>query len=242
MNNFVKFDNSLTFHNGGIEALKWIALASMILDHVNKYLFNYSIDYFFEIGRLAMPLFGIIFAYNMARDKSKGSQYYIKVFKRLTTYGLIATPYFTILGGVKYGWWPLNILFTFAISTLLMYWLSSETSKIIKTVIFIVTFAIGGAIVEFWWPALTLIISSWAFFRYRNMLFYIGIALGFFGLCYINGNYFALLSIPLFISIASIDIRIPRMKRVFYYTYAAQFPIYFLIRIPMENNGYIFLI
>ena len=69
MNKFVKFNNSLTFQDGGIEALKWLALASMILDHINKYLFNYSIDYFFEIGRLAMPLFGFIFAYNMARDK-----------------------------------------------------------------------------------------------------------------------------------------------------------------------------
>lgn len=242
MNKFVKFNNSLTFQDGGIEALKWLALASMILDHINKYLFNYSIDYFFEIGRLAMPLFGFIFAYNMARDKKKKLSEYLLVFKRLTLYGLVATPFFISLGGVKYGWWPLNILFTFAISTLLMYWLASDFNKTMKTVLFFVTFSVGGAIVEFWWPALILIISSWAFFRYRNMIFYFGIALGLFGLCHINGNYFALLSIPFLISIASIDIRVPRMKRVFYHIYAAQFPIYFLIRIPMENNGYIFLI
>jgi len=53
--------------NGALEGLKYLALLFMIGDHVNKYLFNATLPGLFELGRLAMPLFGIVMAYNLAR-------------------------------------------------------------------------------------------------------------------------------------------------------------------------------
>jgi hypothetical protein len=43
--------------NGTVEALKWLALALMTGDHVNKYLFNGTLPFLFEAGRLALPIF-----------------------------------------------------------------------------------------------------------------------------------------------------------------------------------------
>ncbi|WP_172838976.1 TraX family protein [Legionella micdadei] len=47
--------------------MKWIALVSMTIDHINRFFYASSIQTLYCIGRLAMPLFAFIFAYNLAR-------------------------------------------------------------------------------------------------------------------------------------------------------------------------------
>ncbi len=59
--------SSLVLANGTVELLKWLALLFMTLDHFNKYVYNGTIPYLFEIGRLAMPLFSFAFAYNLKK-------------------------------------------------------------------------------------------------------------------------------------------------------------------------------
>lgn len=54
--------------DGTVEALKWLALALMTGDHVNKYLFNGTLPFLFEAGRLALPIFVFVLAYNLAVD------------------------------------------------------------------------------------------------------------------------------------------------------------------------------
>nr|WEG85486.1 trbP [Escherichia coli] len=58
---------AMVIADGTIEALKWLALLAMTGDHVNKYLFNGTLPYLFEAGRLALPLFVFVLAYNLAR-------------------------------------------------------------------------------------------------------------------------------------------------------------------------------
>ena len=53
--------------DGTIEGLKWLALVLMTGDHVNKYLFNATLPVLFEAGRIALPLFVFVLAYNLAR-------------------------------------------------------------------------------------------------------------------------------------------------------------------------------
>ncbi|MBK7549911.1 MAG: hypothetical protein IPI20_19875 [Rhodoferax sp.] len=57
----------LHIDNGTLEALKWLALVLMTGDHVNKYVLADSLPGLFELGRLAMPLFMFVLAYNLAR-------------------------------------------------------------------------------------------------------------------------------------------------------------------------------
>ena len=53
--------------DGTIEAMKWLALLSMTGDHVNKCLFNGTLPFLFEIGRLPMPLLIFVLPYNLAQ-------------------------------------------------------------------------------------------------------------------------------------------------------------------------------
>ncbi|WP_010101405.1 TraX family protein [Verminephrobacter aporrectodeae] len=57
----------LVVADGTCEGLKWLALALMTGDHVNKYLFNATLPVLFEAGRLALPIFVFVLACNLAR-------------------------------------------------------------------------------------------------------------------------------------------------------------------------------
>ncbi|MFY0498964.1 TraX family protein, partial [Staphylococcus haemolyticus] len=51
-------------------AIKWIALLLMVVDHVNKYVFHEASATAFFAGRLVMPLFAFVLAFNPARPGS----------------------------------------------------------------------------------------------------------------------------------------------------------------------------
>ena len=58
---------ALMLSSGTLEALKWLALLLMTLDHVNKHLLHASVPELFAAGRLTLPLFGFVLGYNLAR-------------------------------------------------------------------------------------------------------------------------------------------------------------------------------
>jgi hypothetical protein len=63
------------FTNGQLEALKWIALASMFLDHFGRHLLGYSNDtWVFALGRIAFPLFALVLAVNLAREHGRAAR------------------------------------------------------------------------------------------------------------------------------------------------------------------------
>ena len=47
--------------------MKWLALVLMTGDYVNKYLFNGTLPRLFNAGRVTLPLFVFVLAYNLAR-------------------------------------------------------------------------------------------------------------------------------------------------------------------------------
>src|SRR5215212_1508190 len=54
--------------DGQLEALKWIALASMFLDHFGRHLLGYGQEtWVFALGRVAFPLFVLVLALNLSR-------------------------------------------------------------------------------------------------------------------------------------------------------------------------------
>jgi hypothetical protein len=50
-----------------MDALKWLAVALMVVDHLNKFVFKKSVPSLFVLGRVAMPLFFFVLAYNLAQ-------------------------------------------------------------------------------------------------------------------------------------------------------------------------------
>lgn len=79
----------LDIGTGTIETLKWLVLTLMVSDHINKYMLGHSVTWRYDIGRVAMPLFVFVLAYNLARPE-RGV--YRRTLLRLTIFGALATP------------------------------------------------------------------------------------------------------------------------------------------------------
>ena len=80
----------LVLADGTVEALKWFALLLMTGDHVNKYLFNGTIDWLFDAGRLCLPIFVFVLAYNLARPGVFERGAYPRTMKRMAHVGRFA--------------------------------------------------------------------------------------------------------------------------------------------------------
>lgn len=207
--------------DGSLEILKWIALFFMVGDHVNKYLLDSSSVLLFNAGRLAMPLFALVIAYNIARPGVVQDGY--KIAGRLAAFGLLASAPYIILGVPYLGFLPLNILFTFSLSVLIIRlfenstWLSFSAG--------IILFLIGGAFVEFWWPALLIVLFAYYYFVSGRIIHLYLLILATASLAIINQNYIALIALPLVFLGSIAAINFPRYKWFFYWFY----PIHLLL-------------
>src|ERR1700722_12749406 len=101
----------------------------MVFDHVNKYFYAEKLPVIFQLGRIVMPMFGFVLAYNLARPDALARGVHGRMIYRLTLMGLAASPMFIILNGMYVtanAWWPLNILFMLL---LVVSWARSERSS-----------------------------------------------------------------------------------------------------------------
>lgn len=209
----------IVISNGTLEALKWLALVLMTLDHANKYVFAHMLPGAFELGRLAMPIFGFVLAYNLARPGALASGVHVRTMKRLTLYGVAATPFFIGLGGLLSGWWPLNIMFTLLVAAGVLYLM--EKGGFARLVGAAALFLFGGAMVEFWWFALAFVVAAWWYFKTANKLAVVICILALAALFVVNKNLWALAAVPLMLAAPLLDLNTPRLRRVFYAFYPA---------------------
>lgn len=205
--------------DSGRTALKGIAVIAMSADHLNKYVFAGALPWCFEVGRLAMPLFALVLGWNLARPGAEMSGAQARTGRRLLLTGLIAQLPFWAIGGTALWGWPLNVLFTLWIGCQVVRSLEQNSAR--YRVVAAALFIIGGACVEFWWPAVALVVGSWLWARGRPITALAALITGFAGLHLINGNGWALLSLPLAVMVARWRIPIPRLRRFFYAFYPA---------------------
>lgn len=204
----------LTVADGTLEALKWAALALMALDHANKFLFHQQLPGVFEVGRIVMPLFGFVLGYNLARPGTT-AEAYRRTMRRLALFGLLASPMFVAL----VGWWPLNILFTLLVSVAVMRLIDRGGAW--RVTLAVVLFVVGGAFVEFWWPAVLACVAAWGYCRRpsaaRLALWVLAVA----ALGLVNRNLWALVAFPIIFTAGAVRLRVPRWKYAFYAFYPA---------------------
>ncbi len=212
--------------NGTLEALKWLALLFMTIDHANRFFFKGSIYAAYCAGRLAMPLFAFILAYNLARPGTLERGIYVQTLKRLTVFGFLAMPAYNAMKGIHY-WWPLNIMFTLWIATACLFLV--EKGGIANIFIAIFFFFFGGTLVEYHWPGLAFCISAW-FFCKKPSIFTLSLSfLCCLWLNNINNNIWALLTFPLIFIAIKIDLEVPRIRYLFYIYYPAHLSIFWLL-------------
>jgi hypothetical protein len=230
----------LVIPDGTLEALKWLGLLLMTLDHVNKYLLDGSAAAIFAMGRVAMPLFSFVLAYNLARPSTlcHADEIYPRVLKRLAAGALVASVPSMALGGLAGGWWPLNILATFAVAVGVIQLLRFDTPwrKVAAASVAVV----GGGLVEYWWPAIAMCVASWHYCQRRSGLALSAWVVATLGLDLdgwafgarplVNESLLALLAFPLIFGSSHLDLRFPRLSLFFYAYYPMHLALLWVLR------------
>ena len=206
----------LTLSDGSLEALKWIGLVLMTGDHANKFLLKGSQVHLFEAGRVALPLFAFVLAYNLARPSALSRGSYRRTIKKLAIFGLISMPACAVLGGLAAGWWPLNILFTLLVAAFTMSLLDrgNKTTAIL-------CFLLGGFLVEYLWFGIALCIPVWCYCKRPGWVSLLLILLSYAALTVINGNLWAFAALPMILLASSFNKPMPRLRWFFYFYYPA---------------------
>jgi hypothetical protein len=212
--------------DGTLEGLKWLALVLMVLDHVDKYFFHEQYQIVFFAGRICMPLFALILAYNLARPDSLESGRYSRILRKLALFGALAMPAYWLLG---VPFFVLNIMFTLAIGVLCI-WLINEGGALNKTIA-LLAFFILSALVEFWWFGAAVIIVSWYFFNKPSVVSAALVVAAIASLAIVNRNFYALLALPIFFGAQYVKVAVPRLRHVFYVIYPAHLTLILLTKI-----------
>ena len=204
--------------DGAVETLKWLALALMVIDHINKYLLDWSTPWMFAAGRLAMPLFAIVLGYNFVRFEPSDTAGLRRVLVRLALAAAVASVPFSALGKASAGgWWPLNILVTLsaAVAVLLLW----RGASVLYRTAAVLVFLIGGAVGEFFWPAMAIVLATCSYTRAPSVpaLAVLVTSTALLGL--VNGNAWALAALPLALLATQLRLRVPRLRWAFYAAY-----------------------
>jgi hypothetical protein len=190
----------------------------------------------YEAGRLALPLFVFVLAYNLARPEVLEFGAYSRTMIRLLISGGLATPAFIALGGLEFGgYWPLNIMFTLLALTVTCYLV--EKGKVHSAFL---VYLIGGSLGEFLLPAVSFGIAIWS---YSKRPIWGAVILATFAcevLRFVNGNMWAMAALPIILLATYSDLHIPRFRLLFYIYYPLHLGLLLLIRIPMRRAGYLF--
>jgi hypothetical protein len=197
--------------SGSVEALKWLGLALMVVDHTNKYLYHGHVRWMFDAGRVVMPIFGIVLAWNLARGDEATAW---RAVRRMLIFAGLASPAFM---GMQQGrWWPLNILFTLATSAAVIALLQRGRKGLVPA---LALAAPAGVLVEFWWPAIGATVAAWYWWRAPSWRPALAWMLSMALLVPINGNAWAFTALPIVLIASRLDLVVPRLRWVFYAAY-----------------------
>lgn len=224
--------------NGALEILKWVGLLFMAGDHINKYLFNATLPVLFEAGRVALPIFIFVLAYNFSREGTLTNGVYKRAKKHLLVFGLVSSVPYIMLSGMNIKILPLNVLFTLLVITVVVENIDKEKPE--NYMVAVVAFVIGGAVVEYWWPAIALGVLTWGYLKTNNLWLGLAAVLSCTALYFVNGNLWALAAIPIIYLVINLRVTFPRIRWAFYAFYPLHLLAFVLIRIPLKNAGYLF--
>lgn len=216
---------------GSREALKLFAFVLMVFDHFNKYLYNESITGVFHAGRMVMPLFGFVLAYNLATSDALKRGVHRRVAIRLLLAGLAATPIVYALNsqlGVSAPWYPLNILFSLLLVVLSTYLIDYGGPKRLAAAVALIL--VGGAFVEYVWIGVLCCLAAWSFCRRATLARLIIWVWCTALLAIINRlDFWALVAVPTVLVVSHLRSDLPRTKWAFYTLYPVHLAVLLLI-------------
>ena len=214
---------------GAIEAVKWTALLLMVNGHANAILFDRQWAWPNEVGRAAFLAFAFAFGYALARvPAERRARVYPRVLARLLGVGLLSLP-LTTTGFGHDAWLPINIMFTFAAGFAILW--SLQCGGPYGIVVAALVFLLSGAMVEFMWPGVALVVAMYACFARPGMASQLAVLACLLALWPVNGNPYALLVYPLVCALALFRPSIPRLRWLFYVAY----PLHLAILLALKH-------
>jgi hypothetical protein len=214
----------MTFTDGQLESIKWIAMASMFVDHFGRLLLGAPDDgWVFAVGRFAFPLFCLVLALNLAREGDRAARAW-RTTRRLALWCLVAVPPSIWARGEPM---LVNVLGTLALGALLCA-LIAMRGHVVLRLLAVVVVAAASWYVEFGTPGVFLIpaIYLWATERQWEagtlavlLLLLTGWLNAMFGGAV--AMVATLAAVPLALAIRRVDWRIARHQLAFYLVYPA---------------------
>lgn len=101
---------------GALDLLKLMALAAMLVDHINTLFLHPPAPELYALGRTAFPLFVLVWAINAGQRPERLQ----RRANRLWGWALLTQPVFVFAFRDQQPWYALNILFVFAAATQLL--------------------------------------------------------------------------------------------------------------------------
>jgi hypothetical protein len=216
---------TLRIADGTLEALKWLALMLMLLDHANTFLYERTLPGAYVVARIVAPIFSFVLAYNLARPGALERGVHRRVMQRLLAFGLLACPPFMALIG---NWWPLNILFSLLAGTVIVY--GVERGDLLGLALSAVTFAVSGLFVEYLYPGLAMFVTAWLLCKRPTPLLFALWVAATASIALINANGWSLLAVPLLLLAPRVELHVPRLRWVFYAFYPAHLAVLWWIQ------------
>jgi hypothetical protein len=185
----------------------------MLIDHIG-YLFFPEQVWMFNIGRIAMPLFLILFGIGLSTVLSGPAERLDAIIKKTLFFGLIAQPAYYLCFSERTSWFTLNAMFVFCFISLALKYKD-------KPLIMIAVVLIGGALAEFSWFGLLLGLGSYYIFSNRTPKYFALFTVTLLLFCASQSNLYGLLSVLVVVVSLFLPFKLPRCKSLFYIFYPA---------------------
>lgn len=107
--------------NTWIRSAQWLAIVSMSVDHLSRFLQPGNLDYYWlaaTLGRLAFPLFAAMLAWHLLFNSQQPGRYAL----RILLIALLAQPFYVLMIGLPLTYPAFNVCFTL-VAGLLAGWL-----------------------------------------------------------------------------------------------------------------------
>jgi hypothetical protein len=204
-----------------IEPLKWLGVSAMLLEHWMRYAVGHLPDWAYAAGRLAFPLF--VFALALA-TRDLPSARLPAIILRMLAWAIVAQ---LALLTVDAPAGQANILATFALGMTAAWLLESGLPLLLQAVALA---AIGTAALwcEFGVVGVAFVAVTVKVARAGEapLAAWLAVVVMLFALALPNRNHFALAAAPLAYAVGRSGIRVPRLRRAFYWIYVLQFPVF----------------
>jgi len=210
------------YTDGQLEALKWIALASMFVDHFGRHLLGWEQhSIVFAAGRIAFPLFALVLGLNLARPGDRAGRALRTSVRLAVACAVSVLPSIWARGDPA----VVNIFGTLALGTALC-WLLATPGHVGWRVALCLAIAYASGHVEYDLLGVFLIPAIYLWRVEEDRAFAMLALVLFLAVANLNRSFGGayglvgtLLALPLAMVLGRVRVEVPRMRWLFYAIY-----------------------